>query len=245
MKSLDEILGDEEPVAAPVEQAIEAKQPEVEQPQAPPAQPRDESGKFAPKEPAEKPDQLPQEEYKALKAEREKRQTLEGQLAELSQQMEQLKNPPQPPAPPPSVWEDEQGAFQHFGQQVVSQATLNARLDMSEMMMRQANPDFEEMKQVFVSLMKDNPVLQKQALSDPHPWNKAYQIAKNHQTMQELGATDVASLEAKLREKIHAELAASVPVTKPTLPPTLTGERNVGQRTGPAWGGPTSLEDIL
>ena len=245
MKSLDEILGDEETVVAPVEQAIEAKQPEVEHPQAPPAQPRDESGKFAPKEPAEKPDQLPQEDYKAVKEWRTKAQTLEGQLAELSQQMEQLKNPPQPPAPPPSVWEDEQGAFQHFGQQVVSQATLNARLDMSEMMMRQANPDFEDMKQVFISLMKDNPVLQQQALSDPHPWNKAYQIAKNHKTMQELGATDVASLEAKLREKIQAELAASVPVTKPTLPPTLTGERNVGQRTGPAWGGPKTLEEIL
>lgn len=241
MKSLDEILGDEEPVVAPVEQAVEAKQPEVEQPQETPAQPRDESGKFAPKEPVEKPDQLPQEEYKALKEERIKRQNLESQLAELKAQ----QPPPPPPAPPPSIWEDEQGAFQHFGQQVVSQATLNARLDMSEMMMRQANPDFEDMKQAFISLMKDNPVLQQQALSDPHPWNKAYQIAKNHKTMQELGATDVASLEAKLREKIQAELAASVPVTKPTLPPTLTGERNVGQRAGPAWGGPTALEDIL
>jgi hypothetical protein len=51
----------------------------------------------------------------------------------------QLQNPP---APPPSIWDDEQGFGQHIAdqatQQAVQQATFNARLDMSEMMVRMA-----------------------------------------------------------------------------------------------------------
>lgn len=222
---------------------------------------RDEYGRFAAKETGVEPEQgepepeavpptagLPKEDYKAIREEREKRQRAEAEVEALRQHLASLQNPPEPP---PSIWDDDQGALQHVKQeavaQAVQQATLNAKLDMSEMMVRQANPDFEDIKAEFLTLAEQNPGLVQQALADPHPWNKAYQIAKNHRAMQELGATSVAEMEARIREKIMAEMQGQAPVARPTggLPPTLTAERNVGSRSGPAWAGPTSLTDLL
>jgi hypothetical protein len=252
MGTIDEILNegtDEPQVSEPV---IEP-QPEPEPVAAEPVQPvRDEKGRFAPKgeeqsvSPA--PAQEPQLDHAAIVAERRRRQEAEQRAKALEEQLSKLQNPPEPP---PSVFEDEQGWQQHFGQEVVStavqQATFNAKLDMSEMMVRQAHPDFDEVKAEFLALAEQNPVLGQQALADPHPWNKAYQIAKNHKTMQELGATDVAALEAKLREKIMAELQAQPPAqpAPAVIPPTLSNERNVGTRTGPAWSGPRPLSELL
>lgn len=240
--SLDDILNDE-PIEA-VEQAEPEPQPEPE----PVEQPRDETGRFVPKgETSASPAPVtePELDHKAIVAERRRRQEAEERARALEAQLQAVQNPP---APAPSLWEDEQGWQQHFGSQVVStavqQATLNAKLDMSEMMVRQANPDFEEAKAEFLALAQDNPQLVQQALADPHPWNKAYQIAKTHRTMREVGATDVETLKAKLREELMAEMQAQAPV-RSSLPPSLTTERNVGSRTGPAWNGPRPLSDLL
>lgn len=227
---------------------------EVEEPQAPP---RDEHGRFAAKttgvedeapasQPSEPPsDKLPPETFKGLREEREKRQALQAELEALRAQIQANQ---EPPPPPPSIWEDDQGALEHVKNEAVTtavqHATFNAKLDMSEMMVRQANPDFDEVKAEFLALAAENPVLRQQALADPHPWNKAYQIAKNHRAMQELGATDLDTLKAKLREELMAEMQAIPPVA-PSIPQSLTTARNVGQRTGPAWSGPRSLDDLL
>lgn len=241
-KSIDELLNDQEPevIEEQPEQQTEEQPPEVND-----AVPRDDKGRFAAKGVEEgaspAPDKLPQEEYKALRAEREKRQSLEAQLAEMQSQLEKMQNPP---APAPDMFEAPEDWQQHFGGQVVTtavqQATLNAKLDMSEMMMRQQQPDFEEMKETFISLMRENPQLQQQALSDPHPWNKAYQIAKNHKTMQDLGATNIDDLKQKLLEQLKQEQQAA-----PSAPVSLTNERNVGSRSGPAWAGPKPLSELL
>lgn len=222
---------------------------------------RDEHGRFAAKEtgvepapePATEPtadtvpptaDKLPPDTFKGLKEEREKRQNLERELQALREQIQSFQQPQEPPAPPPSVWEDEQAYGGHLVQTAVQQATLNAKLDMSEMMVRQANPDFEDMKAKFLQLAELNPSLRQQALSDPHPWNKAYQIAKNAAMVEELGSTDINALKAKLREEVMAELAQQ-PAPRPGIPPTLTAERNVGARSGPTWSGPKSLSELL
>jgi hypothetical protein len=237
-KSIDDLLNDEEPEVT--EQTEAETPPEVNDNHV-----RDEKGRFAAKGVEEgappAPDKLPQEEYKALKAEREKRQSLETRLAEMQSQLERMQNPP---APAPDMFEAPEDWQQHFGGQVVTtavqQATLNAKLDMSEMMMRQQQPDFEEMKEAFLTLMSENPQLQQQALSDPHPWNKAYQIAKNHRTMQDLGATSIDDLKAKLLEQLKQEQQSA-----PSAPVSLTNERNVGSRSGPAWSGPKPLSELL
>lgn len=219
------------------------------------AQPRDESGRFAPQETGvETPqpeqvaetvpptaDRLPPDTFKAVKDEREKRQALERELEALRKQFEAQQNPP---APPPSVWEDEQAYGGHIVQTAVQQATFNAKLDMSEMMVRQANADFDDMKSRFLQMAEQNPALRQQALNDPHPWNKAYQIAKNAATMEELGATDLETLKAKLREELAAEMQGS-PAPRAVIPPSLTNERNVGTRSGPAWTGPKPLSELL
>ena len=249
-QSLEELLGGE---------PVETSTPAEDTPETPDI-PRDEHGRFAAKETGVEPEQetepeqvpptsdkLPPDTFKGLKEEREKRQALERELQQLREQFQAQQTPP---PPPPSIWEDDQGALAHVQQQAVSQAvqqaTFNARLDMSEMMVRQANPDFEDMKARFLSMAEQNPALRQQALSDPHPWNKAYQLAKNAAKMEALGTFDVDELKAKMREEIMAEMQSQqAPVARPAVPPSLTGERNVGSRSGPAWAGPPSLSDLL
>lgn len=241
--SINDILADE-----PVEVIAEVEpQPEPEAPVEGTA--RDEKGRFAPKGETESaspaPVTEPELDHKAIVAERRRRQEAEERARALEEQIKAYQNPPEPA---PSMWEDEQGWQQHFGGQVVSaavqQATLNSKLDMSEMMVRQANPDFEEVKAEFLDLAKDNPVLAQQALADPHPWQRAYQIAKTHRTMRDIGATDIDSLKAKMREELLAEMQAQQPA-RPGIPPSLTTERNVGARVGPAWTGPRPLNELL
>lgn len=249
----------------PLEEFFKDDEPAIQEaPEQPviPDRPRDDSGRFAAKEtgvePAAEPetdplpeqvpptpDRLPPDTFKAVKEEREKRQQLERELEALKQQFQAAQHPQEPPAPPPSVWEDDQAWGGHLVSTAVQQANINAALNMSEMLTRREKPDFEPMKVKFLQLAEANPALAQQALSDPDPWGKAYQIAKNAATMEEVGATDLETLRAKLREEILAEAQAQVPVAAGTIPPTLTTARNVGARTGPAWAGPRSLEDLL
>lgn len=221
MGTLDEFLkGDEQPEETPETPIETAETPEAEEPKG---QVRDEKGRFASKgeteaapPAAEEPVTVP---VKALQEERRKRQELEQQIAEVTQRIQQ-----QPPQPAPDMWEDTQGWQQHFGSEVVStavqQATLNARLDMSEMMVRQAHPDFEDRKAAFIQLMNETPGLRERALNDAHPWNFAYNYVTNHERMQQLSAVNVTELEARLREEIKAELAAEQKAAPP-IPDTL------------------------
>jgi hypothetical protein len=254
---LDDILNGQTPEDTSVAEIPADLPPEIEA--SDPSQPRDEHGRFAPKgednpaEPVAAPPAAQEHVIPpgALAEERRKRQELEQQVQRLQSSIQQSQNPP-PQAP--SIFDDEQGWEQHFGQTVVQQAveaaSQNARLDMSEMMTRQANPDFEEKKAAFLALMQNTPGLQERALQDPHPWSFAYQYVANQQRMQELSAVNVADLEAKLRAQIqaeyeakgHAVLGSNLPAG---VPPSLSSQRNVGSRTGPAWAGPSPLSDIL
>jgi hypothetical protein len=248
MDELENILNGEELPAAVEPQPEQQEAPEPE-PQGD-GQPRGPDGKFAPKgndgampAPEDEAKQVPIGSYKA---EKEKRQALEAQIEQLRREMEMVRHPVAPPEPPPSIWEDEHTALNHVRNDAVAvavqQATFNARLDMSEMMARQANPDFDEMKAAFIEMMQQNPALQQQALNDPHPWHKAYQIAKNARTMQELGATNIDELKAQLLEQIKAEQAQATPA--PILPRSLADSQSNrgGSTPAPA---PLSLEDIL
>ena len=256
--SLDDILNGEAPEPQPEPIEAEAAEPVQEATD----RPRDEHGRFLPKgeeapataQPAEqsaspapkdKPP-LADEDHPALIGERRRRQEAERQAEELRQQIASLQQPPQPP---PSIWENEEGWQQHFGSQVVDaatqQASFNARLDTSEMLVRQQNPDFEEVKSRFLEMMRETPALQQKALAEPHPWDFAYKYVKNADRMNELGAVDVTDLEAKLREKIKAELQQEAITSLQSAPPTLSGERSVGSRSGPAYAGLGSLDDIL
>lgn len=239
-----DIFSDEEAVTAQPEVIAEpeaAPQPEP----ADDGRPRDDKGRFAPKgeeqgaSPA--PVEKPEFDHAAVIGERKRRQEAESRLAALEAELQQLRNPP---APPPSIWEDEQGALQSVQQQAVSAASLNARLDTSEMLASQAHQDFDDKKAKFLEMASVNPALAQQALADRHPWEKAYQIAANAMKMEALGAVDLSDMEAKLREQIKAELAAQQ-APAPALPNSLANApAGLG---GPAATGPQpfTLEDII
>jgi len=244
--SLDSILSDEPTVVEATPETV-----------AEPGVARDEHGRFAAKETGVQPaeptgdaepvpptDQLPPETFKAVKEEREKRQNLERELEALRNQFQQLQQ--EPPAPPPSIWEDETAAFQHLQQQVLAQTDQLSRINASEMAARSQYPDFQEKFDLFNQMAAQNPQLVQQAMADPHPWAKAYQIAQSHKTMQELGAVSVSDLEAKIREKVMAELQqGQTPVPQQNLPPSLSGERSIASRGGPQWAGPKPLSELL
>jgi hypothetical protein len=249
MSDLNDILeGEEAPVETQTEQPQEAETP-TEGPT------RDDSGRFAPKgeEPAP-----PAEEDKAetgLKAaaaaERRKRQEAETRyqddITALRRELEQLKQPKQPEAPPPSMWEDEQGWQQHFGSQVTQQAVQAAmqqnKLHTSELLMMQQHEDFPQIRQDIFRFVGENPAVNAEVQNSPHPWQAAYRAYKSHETMRQLGATDITELEAKLREKIMAEMQQQTPQTQ-TIPQSLADAQS-SKRSAGAAGNSLSLEDIL
>lgn len=222
-----------EPIEAPEPVAPE---PEVTEPVAD----RDDKGRFAKKgeEGAPPAPEEPAFEGAATLAERRRRQEAEQRADTLEKQLQAYQTPA------PSIWEDEQGAFAHNNQQVVNQAveeaTTRSRMVMSEMMTRQANPDFEDVKAEFLALAEANPTLAQQALQDPHPWNKAYQIAKSHRSMQELGAVNVADLEAKIEQRLRAEMGKE----PAPLPQSLADAQSArgGAYVAP---GPLTLKELL
>lgn len=235
---MEDIFSDEEQQIETPEVAIE---PEA-QTEGPV---RDEQGRFAPKGEEQSASPAPVEEapfdHAAVIGERKRRQEAEAKLAALEAQLQANQ---EPAAPPPSIWEDEQAARQYDQQQTVSQATFNARLDMSEMLASQNHDDFDDKKAKFVEMMSQNPALQRQALEAKHPWEKAYQIAANAMRMEALGAVDVTDIEAKLRAEIEAEYAARQQPAAPALPNSLAGAPS-GRGTTLPGSTAFSLEDII
>lgn len=208
-------------------------------------QPRDEQGRFAPKgveesAPPAPVNELPQEVYEPLKAVRHENQQLKADLAEMKRQFEAMQNPP---APPPDVFDE--GFSQHVTANAatvaVQQAAHASKLQTSELLLMQEVPNLPEIKEQLMEFVGKNPAINEQVAESPHPWKTAYQAYQNYQTMQQLGATDINAL----REQIRQEELAKLQSGRPTIPPTLANERNVGQRSGPAWTGPTALDDIL
>jgi len=251
-KSLDDILdGNNEPEVE--QQAEPVEQPAVEQP-------RDESGKFAPKGVEPDPvteqeavpptaDRLPPDVYAPLKAVRDENKALKDRLDTLQREIEQRQQPQEQPTPAPDMWENTEGWQQHFGSQVASQAVQQAayqnKLMTSEFYARKNIEGFEGAYADMNKWLSDNPSIAQQAAADFDPWGFAYRQYQNNRTIQELGATDVATLNEKLREELMAEMRAQVPAAPASVPLSLSTRRNVGSRSGPAWSGPTPLGDLI
>lgn len=221
--------------------------------------PRDEHGRFASKDTGEtaaeveapeaaqpKPgdNPIPEPEFKGYLTEKRKRQELEQEVAAMKAQLQQLT---QQPEAPPSIWEDEEAARRYDNAQAVQtavqQSAQETRLVTSEMFARREHPDFDELRDVFLGLAKDNPTLAQQALADPDPWGKAITIAKNHKAMQDLGTTDIAALLKAERAKWEAEAQAAIP--RPRFPASTASDGSVSGRSAPVWTGDVNDRDIL
>jgi len=236
-RSLDNILSDESDTEAELRPALPAEE-SGETPQPAPEQAEEAEAGPPPA------DERAKGQEAAIIAERRKRQELEQQIEALRREMQ--AKPAEPPAPPPSVWEDEQGAFQHFGGQAVSaavqRATFEAKLNHSEFYARKNIDGFGEAWDDLNKWLSDNPSVAQQATSDIDPWGYAYRAFQNQRTMQELGATDIETLRAKIREE---ELAKLQQQAAPAIPRSLSTTRSVSSRRGPDWSGPPSLGELL
>lgn len=265
-KSLDDILDGNEPEVQEAEAVEPAPEPEQPEPQ-----PRDEQGKFAEKGDKPEPEtQEPEAEppsagndadtglLAAKQAEKAKRQAAEKERDDFAAQLKALRDelhaskqqePKEPPKPAPDIWEDTQGWQNHFGGQVVDAATQQAayqnKLSTSEFYARKNIEGFDNEWENLNQWLTENPAIAQQAAADYDPWGFAWRQYDNQRQLKELGATDVASLEQKLREKILAELQEQTPAEPQKVPPTLSTKRSVGSRSGPAWTGPTPLGDLI
>lgn len=247
--SLDDILNDE---------------PEGQTEQAETiGQPRDEQGRFAAKEAGEEQGQeqsAQQEEppsseqepthipIAALKDERTKRQQIEAERQQMAERLQQyeayfqsLQNGGQ---------EEETDPVQLIAQQVIAQLQpqqemqmLTQRVEFAEALARQKWDDYDEKVEHFKEAVKGNPFLLQELKAAPNPAEYAYGVAsKILEAKAYSQQPSREQIEAEMRAKIMAELGMS---TQPKAPTSLVNDRSVGSRSGPAWSGPTPLNDIL
>lgn len=245
--SLDDILSDE---------------PNETQPTETIGQPRDEQGRFAQIEPGE--EQLEAEEPQAvveppateqeqshipiaaLKDERTKRQQAEDQLRQTAERLQQYEAYFQQVQ---GGQEEEPDPVELIAQQVMSRLQpqtemqiLTTKVDFAEQLARQKWTDYDDKVEHFKEAAKVNPFLIQELRNAANPAEYAYNVANKILEAKQYGqAPSREDLEAEMRAKIMAELG----INRPQVPTTLATERSVGARSGPAWSGPTPLNDLL
>ena len=246
MDELDNILNGESE-AAPVEQ--QAPEPQQQEAEPAPTQPRGPDGKFAPKGkeegamPAPEDKQIPIQSYQAEKQKRKEwEERYRSDVEALRREIEALKQPKEPPAPPPSVWEDETAYGGHLVQQAVSQSAYQTRLATSEFYARKTIEGFSEQWDDLNKWLLDNPAIAKRAAEEADPWGFAFNQYRNFATVQELGATNIEELKAQLLEQLRAEQAQQPPAV--SLPNSLADAQSSRGGNVPA-PKPLTLEDIL
>lgn len=237
MNGLEDILNDEEVTAAP--EVVE---------QEPASQPRDESGRFAPKGEEESVSPAPVEEkptleHPALIGERRRRQEAEARAAELEARLNS-----QPAPAPADIWENTQEWQTQFREQVSTEAEQRAiarieerNIARSATAARSKYQDFDDVIGTFSDLARQNPMLERQLRDADNPGEFAYTTAKTHMELQQYGG-DVNALVAA---RVQAELEKAKPKQPDvTIPESLAGAQSARGTTAPA---PSSfsLDDIL
>jgi hypothetical protein len=87
-------------------------------------------------------------------------------------------------------------------------------------------------------------------VNSPNRYAAAVEWHKRQTALKEIG-DDPASYKERLKAELLAELQQGQPPANnaaaavPVMPSNLATARNVGSRSGPAWGGPTPLNDIF
>lgn len=192
-------------------------------------------------------------------------QKLEQQNAQWEQRFSQIfaQIAPKPAQPEPEqaldIWTDPDAYVQHGVQQAVS-PVLNqlkaVQRGMAEMMFRDKPGAVDEAERAFNAAVANgsiDPVVHARINGSPNPWAAAVQWHQHTQTMAEIGS-DPAAYKTKLRDELKAELMAELQQGQqqpdaqrpaPVVPSNFATGRNVGTRAGPAYAGPSPLDDIL
>lgn len=208
-------------------QGMAEPQPTEQEAQQPPA---DDGGEGAPAAPQTQEQHVP---LAALEAERKTRQDWKEKAIRAEAELEQLRKQPQQHYQPQQV----------DPLQAVQQQLVNERFNTSEMLVKQAHADADEVVNVFMEAAKANPALAAALHQQRHPWDFAYKEGKRLRMLQEVG-DDPAAYRAKVEAEIRAQLQATAP-PQVNVPQSLNGARSVAPRNAPAWTGPTPFGDIL
>lgn len=170
-----------------------------------------------------------------------KRQDLERQLKELQEQQE--------PAKTPDVFDDQEGFVAAIRNEVKT-STLQAKIEISQDMMRSQHDDYAERETQFIEMAQNNPQLIADMQNAANPARFVYDsVIKSEKLAQMENVEDYeAKVRAEIEEKVRAEIkaetdakAAKTAGIKPSLA-TVNGAGPVGSDT---WTGPTPLTNIL
>jgi hypothetical protein len=207
----------------------------------------------------------------ALQKEREKAKRYTEQVAAFEQRLAEqdrawqqrfdalqasLKQPASPPPQAPEFWEAPEQAIDYRLQQVVTpiqQQLVQQREQMSRMMASEKHGEsaVNEAYQALASMQgaPEFGATYSQIMSSPHPYGALVDWHRKQQVMSEIGS-DPAAYKEKLKAEVLAEMQASTGQQQaaqpaPAMPSNFATARNVGSRSGPAWSGPTPLQDIF
>jgi hypothetical protein len=209
--------------------------------------------------------------HQALHAERQKvrryteevadfRKALAETNAAFERRMGQLVeaiSPRPAPSAPPDFFDNPEAATRHEVVQTVSPEFERINQTLHAFARDQAIGRFDEGKvngaeQAFLGALRAgqlDPADYRRVVNSPNRYAEAVRWHERQVARAEIGddpSAYKARLEAELRDKILAELGGgAVRGFAHVTPSNLAGARNVGSRSGPAWSGPASLNDIF
>ena len=182
--------------------------------------------------------------------------SFERRMAELVE----VVKPKAEPAAVPDFFENPQAATRHeVGQAVTPEfEKINQMLVANAQIvagLKYGDDKVQEAEQAFIAAMQNRTLDQSEyqrVVNSPNRYAAAAEWHKRQIAQAEIGndpAAFKAKVEAELREKILAEInggnGQAQQRSATVTPSNLAGARNVGARSGPAWSGPASLENIF
>lgn len=195
---------------------------------------------------------LPREEFAALKDERRKRQEAEARIASLEAQFQRMQ--PQPAAEPPAnFWDDPDTAIDQRVTGAVSKAVAEQfqrmqekqqieRIDASEATARSKYQDYDDAFHAFQQAVHASPTLAEQMIRSSDPAEFAYTTGKRALDLERVGSIDELLKAERVKWEQEVRAAAPAPVS---FPATTASDGSVGARSGPAWAGPLTLDEML
>lgn len=196
---------------------------------------------------------------------REELAAIRAQTAQLERMFQGAipKPPKAEPPPPPDPYADPQG-FRDYGvKQALTplQEQIDRRLDAMDRMLAEQRFGAQAVQAAY-DAMKEAIQTDPQVVADhqrimeqPNSYAALVNWHKRRQVLSEVGE-DPEAYKARVRAEIMAEMEANggQPPARttqtqrqapPVMPSNLATARNVGSRSGPAWGGPAPLKDIF
>lgn len=170
----------------------------------------------------------------ALEAERKGRQDWKEKAIRFEEELRHLREQASQP---------QQERVQLDPLQSIQQQLINERFNTSEMLVKQAHADADDVVGVFMEAAKANPALSAALQNQRHPWDFAYKEGKRLTMLKEVG-DDPSAYRAKIEAEVMAKLQQSQPQAL-NLPTSLNGVRSVANRSTPTFTGPTPLDAIV